>query len=229
MAIQNESTVSALAFPACLAATLPFASLAFLRWSIVVAGLVMLLAALVILFLLVASLLQLWRRSWKPSVVGLALSFFCTLWMLECCNIAASAALGRWTGPGPYVPPADNVIAAARLAPLPASAAKIQTHGWGGLFTGETYLRCELEPAEIERWLNACQQHSVAGEDPSLATSESNDRCWGVAPQRPAWFPAQESAHFRRFQIRANAEHHNWGEVIVDDELHVVYVNVIWS
>jgi hypothetical protein len=44
----------------------------------------------------------------------------------------------------------------------------------------------------------------------------------------PEWYCPQIKQRGRRYEIPAEGAH-NWGEVIVDDEEHIVFVTVVWS
>jgi hypothetical protein len=105
----------------------------------------------------------------------------------------------------------------ARLAPIPASATDVHAVTSGDRFNPEAYVRLRAKPEEIEAFLIA---------SPGLR---------GVTPQR---FPLQQPfiayptvegfdpsniTRGRAYQIPQD-ERGNWGQVLVNDEDHVVII-----
>lgn len=138
---------------------------------------------------------------------------------------------------------ARRILTLAELAPLPESATEIKVYTWSSLFSGEKFLRFHASPRDIERFLDEstilqgaeCQTFSPermrlhSPDDPEKwgRYYEAGHEFFIPDPSAPAWYK-EEIRRGRRYII-----HPEWGyypgEVIVDDEEHFVFVNIIWS
>jgi len=136
---------------------------------------------------------------------------------------------------------APRFLAGARLAQLPPSAHGVATYGYSSLFSGKHCLRFAAEPNEIERFLGdspslqevTCQRYSrekmrirVTGPGDVLrGAPESPHEYFYSGITGPCWYPEDIRGAGRRYEIKL--EGGPWfGEVIVDDEQHVVYVRL---
>jgi len=138
---------------------------------------------------------------------------------------------------------ASEILAYGRLARLPESATDMRTDSWSSPFSGEWFLRFRASPEDIESFLNSSPsleaQDSVKYTPERMRLSWPKERIQEASPQdgheyfipgslTPEWYNPQIRQRGRRYNIPAEG-FHNWGEVIVDDEEHVVFVKVIWS
>ena len=130
------------------------------------------------------------------------------------------------------VPP-EAVVKSGRLAPLPESATEVQCEGWSGIFTGETYMRFEAAPEDIERFISSSP--SLKGQEPSPISVPTAIPVPGHEgfeephPLIPSWYNAHQIKRGRVLVIPPNDDGHNWGDITIDDDNHVVYIEVTWS
>jgi hypothetical protein len=136
---------------------------------------------------------------------------------------------------------APAVLDRAGLAALPASAREVKVHAWAFLMSGKYTLRFAAEPNDIERFLaespslkgRQCQTYSrdrMRLRARNLEQRLSRPRADGHEYYEPwmgvpGWYKREIQGPGRRYEV-------NWydgkyqGELIVDDEDHVVYVHV---
>ena len=138
---------------------------------------------------------------------------------------------------------ASKILTYGRLARLPESATNLRTDSWSSPFSGEWFLKFRASPEDIESFLNRSPsleaQDSVKYTPERMRLSWPKERIQEASPQdgheyfipgslTPEWYNPQIRQRGRRYNIPAEG-FHNWGEVIVDDEEHVVFVKVVWS
>lgn len=180
--------------------------------------------------------------------VRLSITFLVVLWLGGCCGVLGEADRERsFQAPTRAALDAEQRQAIAellrdgRLGALPDSARDIRFGSWAGMFSGERCLRFEADPAEIQGLVESSP--SLAGEEPerfgagrhNLPSTERTPeiglghRYYQPDPAFPWYAPTLRGAAGRRYRIRPDASHHNWGEVVIDDERNVVYANVMWD
>ena len=119
---------------------------------------------------------------------------------------------------------ARRILNLAELAPLPESATDIKVYEWSFIFSGEKYLRFRASPSDIEKFLK---------ESPILQDAECEKfpadgiRARSPNPNAPDWYKG-DIKKGRLYIIRPKWGYYP-GQVVVDDEEHFVYVNIIWS
>ncbi len=133
------------------------------------------------------------------------------------------------------------VLNRAGLAALPASAYEVNVHGWAFMMSGKYTLRFAAEPNDIERFLAEsaslegveCRTYSsrrkrLRGGD-YVRLSDRRDAHGNAyfAPERdvPRWYQQEIRGPGRRYEISWYKGKYQ-GELIIDDEAHVVYVHV---
>ena len=139
---------------------------------------------------------------------------------------------------------ASEILTYGRLAPLPESARDVKADSWSSPFSGEWFLRFRATPEDIEGFLNTSP--SIRGQEYVRFSPERMRLAWPrerireFPPQgdgheyfipgslAPGWYSPQIRQRGRGYNIPAEG-YHNWGEVIVDDEEHIVFVKVVWS
>ena len=135
---------------------------------------------------------------------------------------------------------APQVLALAKLANLPESARDVHVHTPRFFFLGEDYLCFQAEPEDIEKFLadspglKGITCHTYSKEKMRLATLDlsrtlSFSNNYGheyFCPDRsaPAWYK-EEIRGVGRYYNLSEWESGWIGELIVDDEQHVVYVH----
>ena len=141
-----------------------------------------------------------------------------------------------------------NVIRAARdhgnLAPLPPSAADLQTDGWSTGFSSARYLRFKAKPQEIEQFLAASR--GLKGVRPErfyprhmyLPYPKSSPRMDEEMKDSlhhkhfftncPPWYNPTIRVKGRRYEIPWHDKGY-YGEVVVDDFSHLVFIQVSYS
>ena len=138
----------------------------------------------------------------------------------------------------------ESILSAGRLADLPPDASDIHYDSWSAMFTGEQFLRFTASEQTIEQFiknsksLNSIEPAIISVEYPRLPWTDSVDlerisskefkNSYHERPTIPDWYMGPHRARGRYFEI-PNHEGHNWGEIIIDDETHTVYINVVWS
>lgn len=138
---------------------------------------------------------------------------------------------------------ARRILTLAELAPLPASATEIKAYEWSFIFSGEQFLRFRARPDDIERFLDEspilrgaeCETFSAermrvrSTNDPEKLGRhhEAGHETFIPDPSAPDWYK-EEIRKGRLYIIRPEWGYYP-GQVIVDDEEHFVYVNIIWS
>ena len=116
-------------------------------------------------------------------------------------------------------PPAQSVLKAGRLAPLPTDASEVKTHAWHGVFTGQSFLTFKASPDSIASWLK--QSQALQGVPPAQEPYQKSKSA-------PQWFPVDGGNAKALYSIPAH-KHHNWGHVIVDTSASTVYIHIVWS
>jgi len=139
---------------------------------------------------------------------------------------------------------AQRILEYGRLASLPESATDIMVHDWSSPFSGEWYLCFCASPEDIERFLaespslqgQSCETFSrdrmrlpISLRADEHGISAVDAHMYFIPGSRaPEWFNTEIRERGRRYAIPPK-DYDNWGEVIVNDAEHVVYVKVIWS
>jgi hypothetical protein len=139
---------------------------------------------------------------------------------------------------------AETILKHGRLASLPQSATEINVYNWSSPFSGEWYLSFRAGPEDIDKFL--AESPSLQGQEAAVFTPERmrlpeslrrKGADWLTAdpntyfwrdPMTPEWFNPEIRERGRAYGIPPQ-NHHNWGQVIVNDAEHVVYVKVVWS
>jgi len=139
---------------------------------------------------------------------------------------------------------ARRILAIAELASLPESATEIKVYTWSFLFSGEKSLRFRASPDDIERFLDEspilryaeCERFSRkrmrlhSPHDPKKwgEYQEAGHELFVPDSSAPPWYKEEIKQGGRRYII-----HPEWGyypgEVIVDDEEHLIFINIVWS
>lgn len=141
---------------------------------------------------------------------------------------------------GPLVR-APWVLGLAQLADLPESASRTRVYMFGWMGSMQCYLRFAAEPGDIERFLSrSASLQGLAYQTYSkhrmrLASSDFGDGDGDLKPDGheyfyrgshpPYWYKDEIRGAARRYPIRLGENRS--GEVIVDDERHVVYVEFV--
>ncbi len=119
---------------------------------------------------------------------------------------------------------ARRILTLAELAPLPESATEIKVYEWSFIFSGEKYSRFRASPSDIEKFL---KKSPILQDVECEKFPADGIRARSQNPNAPDWY--KEDIKKGRLYIT----HPEWGyypgQVIVDDEEHFVYVNIIWS
>lgn len=137
---------------------------------------------------------------------------------------------------------APGVLGRAGLGDLPVSARDVQIHSWAFLMSGKHTLRFAAEPNDIEAFLAsspslegvACQTYSSermrlparTHADISGRSPEGGHDYFDPRTPVPRWYQQEIRGSGRRYEI-------NWrdgmyqGELLIDDERHIVYVRVV--
>jgi hypothetical protein len=118
----------------------------------------------------------------------------------------------------------NRILTLAELAPLPASARDIKVYEWSFIFSGEKYLRFRASPSDIEKFLKESSILQNA-ECENLPAERMPVRLHN--PSAPNWYK-NEIKQGRLYIIEPEWGYYP-GRVIVNDEEHFVYVNIIWS
>ncbi len=111
-----------------------------------------------------------------------------------------------------YVSRAQDVLFRAKLATLPESASNIHVYTPQTIFSSSDYLSFEAAPNEIEKFIT----DSPALEGP---TYESHLTSFD---DKPSWFNPKQINKIYKFDKQGDTYH---GEVIVDNDKHIVYVS----
>jgi hypothetical protein len=141
-----------------------------------------------------------------------------------------------------------NVIRAAReqgnLAPLPPSATDLRTDGWSTGFSSGRYIRFKATPQEIEGFLGASP--GLKGVRPErfhprhmyVPYPKASPRTDGELEEYahhsyfslhgPAWYNPTIRTKGRRYGIPWHGKGY-YGEIVVDDVHHVVFVHTGYS
>jgi hypothetical protein len=141
-----------------------------------------------------------------------------------------------------------NVISAVReqgdLAPLPPSATEMRTYGWSSGFSSGRYVRFQAEPREIEAFLAASP--GLKGRKPERFSSkhmylpypkdrarteeelEASARHDYFSLHGPEWYNPSIRVKGRQYDIPWHGEGYH-GEVVVDDEQHIVFIHTSYS
>lgn len=139
---------------------------------------------------------------------------------------------------------ARTVLSDGRLAALPESATDIKVYSWSFIFSGESFMKFSANPEDINVFLNSspsingqqCQRYSLErmrlpypkDSRKLMEYNEAGHELFIPDSMAPDWYDTQIRIRGRSYEIPPEG-HHNNGEVIVDDENNVVYINVIWS
>jgi hypothetical protein len=142
-----------------------------------------------------------------------------------------------------------NVIRAVReqgnLAPLPPSATDLHTDAWSTGFSSARHLRFRAKPWEIEAFLAASPGlRGVRPErfsprhmylpypksSPQTTLEEINEYLHHkhFSLNGPAWYNPTIRTKGRRYEIPWHGPGY-WGEVVVDDARHVVFIHTSYS
>ena len=171
-------------------------------------------------------------KTWVPILAA------CVLMLLSCSSLASDLTAST-----------KKTISVAlengRLSELPKSATKIMAYEWGGLFTGEQFIRFEASADDIEKFVSSSP--SIKDVKPEYFTAErqlipypdevsddflvNKDRrheYYFRDRQAPDWFEPTIKMKGREYSIPSKGDH-NWGYVIIDDEKHIVFIKVIFS
>jgi hypothetical protein len=147
------------------------------------------------------------------------------------------SALTREYGPSVRAP---WVLQRAQLAPLPASAHDLAVHIFSHMFGSKLSLRFAAEPNDIERFIEdspslreaRCRTYSKnrmrlarPGADGGIRQAGYDHDYFLPRIDAPRWYKEEIRGAGRRYEIKAWGGDW-WGELIVDDERHVVYVSI---
>lgn len=138
---------------------------------------------------------------------------------------------------------ARRILNLAELAPLPKSAKEIKFYTWSSLFSGEKFLRFRASPRDIEKFIKEspilqdaeCEIFSAERMRVKYPKdSKKRGQIYNTGhetfipdPSAPNWYKG-EIKKGRLYIINPEWGYYP-GEVIVDDEQHFVYINIIWS
>jgi len=139
---------------------------------------------------------------------------------------------------------AARVLHNGQLATLPDSATDIEVHTWSSPFSGEEYLRFAAEPNDIEMFLSESRilrgkvpneyrathtnLSAADGVEEQGTPAEAAYDVLGLGPMAPDWYRPDFTNPARRYIIQPK-RYQLPGEVIVDDEQHVVYIYLCFS
>ena len=124
----------------------------------------------------------------------------------------------------------QEVLAAAGLAPLPASAKDIQTYGWTGLLQGEAYVMFRATQPDIAKFvatspcLLGVQPKTYGQDHQRLPLPEDFFKNTDKYTQSGNEFNERINPH----EIYPSGGQ-DWGELIVDEGSGTVYVQVVWN
>jgi hypothetical protein len=148
------------------------------------------------------------------------------------------SVLGRKYDP---VARASRILARAQLADLPPSARGVAVYSWGFMLSGRCYLRFAAEPNDIERFLAdsptlkgvPCQRYSrermrikcADYHEVSRRSRGDGHEYFYATSKAPAWYREEIRGAARRYEINPGVG--IWrGELIADDEPHVIYLHL---
>lgn len=138
---------------------------------------------------------------------------------------------------------ARAILAYADLAPLPPSARHVRSYRWSSPMSGEKFLRFAASAEDIERFLQEspilrgkkCERYTAErmrlpypndfGREEHFTGSTVY---FGPSPTTPSWYKEEVRGRGRRYEIQPEGDYYP-GEVLIDDEEHVVYVHLIFS
>jgi len=139
---------------------------------------------------------------------------------------------------------ARTILAHGQLAHLPESAIDIKVYTLSSPFSGEEFLRFRADPDDIERFLDEspilqgkeCEKFSKERmrlkypKDYGTKAEhfEHEHEYFHPDPSAPAWYIEEIKGTGRRYKFQPKGYHYP-GEVIVDDEQHIVYVMLVFS
>ena len=139
---------------------------------------------------------------------------------------------------------AARILRNGQLADLPDSVAEIKVYTWSSPFSGEEYLRFTAEPNDIRRFEDESpalkgktarrykvelERWSVPEETETEAQqAETGREVFPPHPNGPPWYRPGIDHPARRYEIQPEG-YQLPGEVIVDDEQHIVYVYLCFS
>lgn len=139
---------------------------------------------------------------------------------------------------------AGILLSNAELSSLPASARDVKAYHWSSPFSGEEYLRFVAEPNDIQAFLDnspalegkVSQPYRIERVYVPVPEDEAASQGQEVGqpevllphPNGPHWYRPRANGPTRRYEIQPEGYYYP-GEVLVDDEQHVVYVYLIFS
>jgi hypothetical protein len=138
---------------------------------------------------------------------------------------------------------ARAILAYADLARLPPSARHVRSYRWSSPMSGEKFLRFAASAEDIERFLQEspilrgkkCERYSA--ERMRLPYPDDFGReehftgstvYFTPSLTAPSWYREEVRGRGRRYEIQPEGDHYP-GEVLIDDEEHVVYVHLMFS
>lgn len=127
-----------------------------------------------------------------------------------------------------------------RLADIPQSATDLKIDGTSNLFSSTYYLSFKANPAEIEEFIQ--NSPGLKGQTPTrfdperqyLPYPKDGEEAWDdgnehfFPSERYPWFDPTIRTRGRKYVIPQD-KHANGGQVIVNDETHVVYIRASHS
>jgi hypothetical protein len=149
-------------------------------------------------------------------------------------------------GPILNAPTADPqpILEDGRLADLPESAVEVKTFSWHGIFAGGRYLMFKAPSDEIDQFISLSP--SLKRVDPEIFSADhkyllqlgnpdyndptyNNHEYYFSGTMAPKWYDPTIKIKGRLYKVPADNEHHNWGEVIINEETNTVYIRITWS
>ena len=131
----------------------------------------------------------------------------------------------------------SELLAKAKLSPLPPSATNVAYYQWSGLFTGETYAKFELSPSDLHafvsnsRGLQDIKPKKVYDANYQHAPFPAAGADWDVEhydyfyrhPKFPSWYDWTIRGKGRKYVI-------DWGPdmmILIDEDRHIVWLHVV--
>ncbi|MGD9110620.1 MAG: DUF4190 domain-containing protein [Phycisphaerales bacterium] len=222
--------------------------LAILSLIFAISGILLLPLAIVGITLGILSLCKISKNKDHTKGAGYAIAGI----VVSAFTIVLSCLVILWLTFNPIITHSRNpngILKAGRLAPLPQSAADVKAAGWSSIFAGEDYLMFSASPADIDKFI--ADSPSISKSIPEVYTpqhkhlpspeniSDFNDfeieehikhDYYYRHEDTPDWYEPTINIG-RKYEIPGdpNKNGHNWGSVIINDESHCVYIEVIWS
>jgi hypothetical protein len=133
-----------------------------------------------------------------------------------------------------------RILSHPELARLPESAYDLKVYSWSTFMSGEIFIKFNATPEDINLFLSQCQilkgkeckyyskEKMRLPHHNKVQTLSTSHEYFSPDPASPDWYHEEITQKGRLYEIQPEGYHYP-GEIIIDDEISVVYIHLVFS